>query len=314
MQTALLDWFAQHARDLPWRRTRDPYRILVAELMLQQTQVARVLPKYEAFLAAFPDLATLAAAPTAEVIRCWAGLGYNRRAVNLQRAVQMVLHEHGGVFPRDVALLRQLPGVGPYTAGAVACFAFEQDVAFMDTNIRRVLLRTHYGAAQLDGPGERALLAVAERLVPAGQGWAWNQALMELGALICTATTPACQRCPLRPMCRAYAEWQVADAATILAMGAPLRTQAVQPRRRAAERRADYRSEAPFVGSRRWYRGRIVDLLRMLPPAHALPLADLGAQLKPTFTPDEMAWLEELVQSLVRDGLVVMEDGAVRLP
>ncbi|MBP1467426.1 A/G-specific adenine glycosylase [Candidatus Chloroploca sp. M-50] len=314
MQTALLDWFAQHARDLPWRHTRDPYRILVAELMLQQTQVVRVLPKYEAFLAAFPDLATLAAAPTAEVIRRWAGLGYNRRAVNLQRAVQMVLQEHGGVFPRDVVLLRQLPGVGPYTAGAVACFAFEQDVAFMDTNIRRVLLRTHYGAAQVDVPGERALLAVAERLVPAGQGWTWNQALMELGALICTAATPACQRCPVRPMCRAYGEWQVTDAATILAMGAPLRTQAAQPRQRAAERRADYRSETSFVGSRRWYRGRIVDLLRPLPPERSLPLAELGSQLKPDFTPDEMAWLDELVQGLIRDGLVVMEDGAVRLP
>lgn len=137
LQTALLTWFAENARDLPWRRTRDPYRVLVSEVMLQQTQVDRVIPKYEAFLAAFPTVEALAAAPTAEVIRLWAGLGYNRRAVNLQRAARAVVEERGGLFPHEVEELLRLPGIGPYTAGAVACFAFEQDVAFVDTNIRR---------------------------------------------------------------------------------------------------------------------------------------------------------------------------------
>jgi A/G-specific adenine glycosylase len=137
IQGALLAWFAEHARDLPWRRTRDPYRIMVSEIMLQQTQVDRVRPKYYAFLEAFPNLESLASAPTAEVIRAWAGLGYNRRAVNMQRTAQAVIREHGGQFPRDLAALLKLPGIGPYTAGAIACFAFEQDVAFIDTNIRR---------------------------------------------------------------------------------------------------------------------------------------------------------------------------------
>ena len=149
MRVALLDWFAVFGRDLPWRRTRDPYRIMVSEIMLQQTQVDRVIPKYHAFLEAFPTLEALAAAPTAEVIRAWSGLGYNRRAVNMQRAARAVLDEHGGQFPRDFAALLRLPGIGPYTAGAIACFAFEQDVAFIDTNIRRVVQRLFVGPADL---------------------------------------------------------------------------------------------------------------------------------------------------------------------
>src|SRR5437870_4350265 len=119
---ALLEWFAGHRRDLPWRHTRDPYRIMVSEIMLQQTQVDRVMPKYQAFLELFPSLAALAAAPTAEVIRAWTGLGYNRRAVNMQRAARAILEAHGGQFPRDMAELLKLPGIGPYTAGAIACF------------------------------------------------------------------------------------------------------------------------------------------------------------------------------------------------
>lgn len=210
IQAALLSWFDQHARDLPWRRTRDPYRIMVSEVMLQQTQVDRVVPKYAAFLEAFPTLEALARAPTADVIRAWAGLGYNRRAVNMQRAAQVILNEYAGSFPRDVAALRRLPGVGPYTAGAIACFAFEQDVAFIDTNIRRVLQRVFAGPD--DGAATDAqLLAIAERVLPPGRSWAWNQALMELGALICTGAAPACWRCPLHQQCAAYAAWRTAD-------------------------------------------------------------------------------------------------------
>src|SRR5215475_5527661 len=133
IRAALLDWFVASGRDLPWRHTRDPYWILVAEIMLQQTQVDRVIPKFRAFLERFPTLEVLASAPTAEVIRAWAGLGYNRRAVNMQRTARAVLEDHDGQFPRDLATLLRLPGIGPYTAGAIACFAFEQDVGFMDT-------------------------------------------------------------------------------------------------------------------------------------------------------------------------------------
>lgn len=310
LQERLLAWFAERGRDLPWRRTRDPYRILVAEIMLQQTQVDRVIPKYLAFLEAFPTLEDLAAAPTAEVIRLWQGLGYNRRAVNLQRAARAVRDEHGGAFPREVEALRRLPGVGPYTAGAVACFAFEQDVAFMDTNIRRVLRRALVGPDDAaPAPTDRELLALGQALVPAGRGWAWNQAIMELGALVCTAAAPACRQCPLRPDCRAYAAWAAADEAAILAMGAPAPPAPPARPRRVAERR-----EEPFEGSRRWFRGRLVDALRALPRGAALPLAELGPLLKPGFTPDELPWLRELAAGLARDGLVALEGDAARLP
>src|SRR5262245_55345721 len=171
--------------------------------MLQQTQVDRVVPKYYAFLERFPTLEALAAAPTAEVIRRWSGLGYNRRAVNMQRTARAVLEQHSGAFPHDTAALRMLPGIGPYTAGAIACFAFEQDVAFMDTNIRRVLRRVFASQDDQDA-SEARLLTIAQAAVPPGKGWSWNQAIMELGALICTAAAPACWRCPLRPYCRDY--------------------------------------------------------------------------------------------------------------
>ncbi|NJN17144.1 MAG: A/G-specific adenine glycosylase [Oscillochloris sp.] len=308
LQSALLAWFAANGRDLPWRHTRDPYRILVSEIMLQQTQVDRVIPKYLAFLETFPDVQALAEAPTAEVIRLWAGLGYNRRAINLQRAAQTVWAQYGGQFPRSVAELRALPGVGPYTAGAVACFAFEQDVAFMDTNIRRVLGRLLIGEDDAPRPPDQVLLELGAQLIPAGAGWAWNQAIMELGALICTAAAPACRRCPLRSECRSFADRQAADEALVLTMGevsgAPTRKL-----RRVAERKSE-----PYVGSRRWYRGRIVAALREVPAGATISLADLGPQVKPDYAADDSEWLSELVSGLARDGLVVWEADAVRLP
>jgi len=331
IQPALLAWFAANARDLPWRRTRDPYRVLVAEIMLQQTQVERVIPKYLAFLDAFPTLTALAAAPVSEVIRLWAGLGYNRRAVNLQRAACAVLDAHSGVFPHTVEALRALPGIGPYTAGAVACFAFEQDVAFIDTNIRRVLRRAMVGPdGSTPEPTERELLASGAALVPEGQGWAWNQAIMELGALICTAAAPACRRCPLSAHCRAYAAWVAEDEALVLAMSEDVWTtngakgvwttngakdgegrerEGAKARRRVAERKAE-----PYQGSRRWLRGRIVDALRALPTGATLPLAELGPRVKPDYAPADEPWLRELVASLARDGLTALDGDGARLP
>ncbi|HEU4323888.1 MAG TPA: A/G-specific adenine glycosylase [Roseiflexaceae bacterium] len=303
IQPLLRGWFASHGRDLPWRRTRDPYRVLVSEVMLQQTQVDRVIPKYLAFLELFPSAEALAQAPTAEVIRAWAGLGYNRRAVNLQRTAQAVVEQFGGRFPQDVAELRQLPGIGPYTAGAVACFAFEQDVAFMDTNIRRVVQRVFVGP---EPAPEARLQALAASAVPAGHGWEWNQAIMELGALVCTASAPACWRCPLREHCRDYAARRQTDEQSLLlppAMPAP------RPQKRVAERR-----EAPFVGSNRYYRGRIVDALRQLPPHSPLALVELGQRIKPDFGEADLPWLRGLVDALARDGLIAVEGEAARLP
>lgn len=301
LRERLLAWFRAGARDLPWRRTRDPYAIMVSEIMLQQTQVDRVIPKYEAFLAQFPDVAALADAPTADVIRAWAGLGYNRRAVNLQRAARIVVGEHGGRFPQEVAALRRLPGIGPYTAGAIACFAFEQDVAFFDTNIRRVIARLFFPPDH-ELPGDAQTQALAESLLPHGEAWAWNQGIMELGALICTAAAPACWRCTVSGVCRDYQARLQHDAD-------PFAAPPAVPRRRVAERR-----DAPFAGSSRFYRGRIVDALRGSSPAAPLALADLGPLVKPDYASSDEEWLRRLVAGLARDGLVLIDGDTLRLP
>jgi A/G-specific adenine glycosylase len=194
----LLDWYAREGRDLPWRRTRDPYRILVSEVMLQQTRVDRVAPRYERFLARFADARALAAASAADVIEEWSGLGYNRRALSLRRAAQAVT-ERG--WPRDVDGLRALPGVGPYTAAAVAAFAFGADVAAVDTNLRRVIER-HDGIARTPA----ALAGRAAGLVPAGRAAAFNHALMDLGATVCRPRAPRCGACPVADGCATRGE------------------------------------------------------------------------------------------------------------
>lgn len=299
----LLHWFAANRRDLPWRHTRDPYRIMVSEIMLQQTQVDRVVPKYHAFLEHFPTLQALAEAPTSEVIRMWSGLGYNRRAVNMQRAARAVIEQHNGQFPQDVAALLALPGIGPYTAGAIACFAFEQDVAFVDTNIRRVLQRVFVGLVDDTPANDTALLVIGRAAVPAGQGWLWNQAIMELGALICTAAAPQCWRCPLQPYCRDYAARRNADETVFAQQPAPRR------QRKVAERR-----EAPFANSNRYFRGRVVEVLRGLPAGGRISLVELGHEIKADYTADDSAWLQTLIGGLQRDGLIAVEDEHARLP
>jgi len=280
----LLGWYRQNGRDLPWRRTRDPYRILVSEVMLQQTQVDRVIPKYHAFLERFPSFAELAAASTADVIREWSGLGYNRRAVNLQRTAQAVIERHGGVMPHDPAQLLDLPGIGPYTAGAIACFAYEQDVGFFDTNIRRVLHRLFFGP---EFPRERVttreLQSLAEAVVPIGRGYEWNQALMELGAVQCTSRRPACQTCPVQIHCQAYPVIQSVIA--------------------ALPRGTRKKQEEPFAGSMRYYRGRTIEALRELEDGQTLDLARLGARVRDDFSNEHINWLRDLVEGLSRDGL-----------
>ena len=200
----LLRWFRRHARDLPWRRTRDPYRVLVSEFMLQQTQVARVEAYYHRFLARYPTLEALARAEPAMVRESWEGLGYYRRAANLHRLARTVVDEHGGIVPADPAALVRLPGVGRYTAGAVASFAYERATPAIDTNVARVIRRAFH--PRLGGPGvERRIWETGARLVPRRNGaaaWTFNQAIMELGALVCTARVPRCADCPVRGVCR----------------------------------------------------------------------------------------------------------------
>lgn len=198
----LLRWFRRHGRDLPWRRTRDPYRVVVSEFMLQQTQVSRVEAYYHRFLERHPSLEALAAAPARMVRESWEGLGYYRRATNLHRLAREVVRDHDGVIPSDPEILRQLPGVGRYTAGAVATFAYERPAPAVDTNVARVIRRAFHPRLRRAG-AERRLWEMAAALVPR-QGktaWAFNQAIMELGALICTARVARCDKCPVRPAC-----------------------------------------------------------------------------------------------------------------
>lgn len=201
----LLNWFEAHAADLPWRRTRDPYAIWLSEIMLQQTQVATVVDYYRRFLARFPTVEALAAAPLGDVLKAWEGLGYYARARNLHRAAQWVVAEHGGALPRTAESLRKLPGVGRYTANAIASIAFGEDAVVLDGNVIRVLARLHDIADDVSsGAMQARLWALAESLLPPGRAGDFNQAMMELGRVICKPRRPRCGDCPVRAHCAAW--------------------------------------------------------------------------------------------------------------
>lgn len=200
----LLRWYARHARALPWRGARDPYRVWVSEIMLQQTQVETVIPYYRRWLRRFPTIRALASASLDEVLAEWEGLGYYSRARNLHRAAQKVVAEFGGRLPRDVESLRRLPGIGRYTAGAIASIAFGADAAVLDGNVKRVLARVFdYRKDVKSAQGERELWEIAETLVPKGMAGDFNQAMMDLGATLCAPKAPDCARCPLLGLCAA---------------------------------------------------------------------------------------------------------------
>ena len=283
MHPALTDWSSSSGRDLPWRRTRDPWAVLVSELMLQQTQVSRVLERYRPFLRRFPSPSACAAAPLADLVRAWQGLGYNRRALNLHHAAQVVVERHRGRLPADLDALLALPGVGAYTARAVLAFAFERDVGVVDTNVGRVLARTT--GRRLGWPEAQQL---ATRLVPPGQGWAWNQAMLDLGATVCAKRSPRCPSCPLADQCA----WCLGG-----------RT-GPDP----AERSAGVSSRQPrFEGSDRQGRGRLVDALRRGP----VPLTELAHVAG---WPEDGARAGRVAASLVADGLAVESAGRLALP
>jgi A/G-specific adenine glycosylase len=229
LRRPLLRWYGRSARNLPWRRTRDPYAVLVSEVMLQQTQVSRVLPAYTSFLRRFPTLAALSRASLGDVLRAWSGLGYNRRARDLHRIARLNPRE----LPPTRDALDALPGVGAYTAGAVSCFSRGDRVPFADTNIRRVLGRALLGRIAT----EREAVGLDERLLPRTGADRWHHALMDLGATVCVARTPRCDVCPIAAVCRSRGR---ADPPT--------------PRRKAA-----------FVTSDRRVRGRIIAALRDAP-------------------------------------------------
>ena len=273
MSQAVLTWWEGHRRDLPWRRTRDPWAVLVSELMLQQTQVPRVLPRYEAFMDRFPTPAACAAAPAGEVVRAWAGLGYNRRAVNLHRAATAIVELHGGRLPADLDALLALPGIGPYTARAILAFAFEADVGVLDVNAIRVLARAWGRRTQ----GE------ADDVVPPGNGWAWNQAVLDLGATVCVKRAPRCDRCPILDEC----QWHASGRAEPDPAGPGSR-------------------QSTFAGSDRQGRGRLVDALRLGP-------VDLGALAGVMGWPDDQGRAATVAATLVADGLATFDGASYRL-
>jgi len=204
-QRRLLAWYADHHRDLPWRRTRQPYRVLVSEIMLQQTQVDRVIPKYRQFLRRYPTIRRLARARPEEVRRIWYPLGYNIRPLRLWAIARETVARYGGRLPDDAAALQRLPGIGRYTAGAVLSFAYGLDAAVLDTNVRRVLGRVFLGPRRLARVrGEKTLWDLAEALVPRGRAYDFNQALMDFGATWCTPRKPRCPPCPMKSFCATY--------------------------------------------------------------------------------------------------------------
>lgn len=203
----LLGWYRRHRRDLPWRRTEDPYHILVSEVMLQQTQVGRVVPKYHEFLDRYPTLEALACSAPEEVKRLWHPLGYNVRPLNLHGIAREAVASYGGRLPDDATALRGMRGIGRYTAGALLCFAYGRPVPIVDTNVRRVLGRVFLGPRRLKRlRGQKTMWDLAGTLVPSRHAYDYNQALMDFGATWCTARAPRCAPCPMRTFCAAYSE------------------------------------------------------------------------------------------------------------
>jgi A/G-specific adenine glycosylase len=279
----VLRWWEGLGRDLPWRRTRDPWAVLVCEVMAQQTQVARVVDRWAGFLERYPTAAACAAAPVADVLQLWQGLGYPRRALHLHRCATEVVERHGGELPSDLDALLALPGIGQYTARAVLAFAFERDHGVVDTNTARVLAR--WAGEPL---GARAVQATADAAVPAGRGWEWNQALLDLGATVCTKRAPRCDVCPVATSCA----WRARGGAE---PDPALGTHGVSGR------------QARFEGSDRQGRGRLMAALGA-GPVHRRDVATAMGW------PEDPERAARVAATLVADGLAVEAAGRYALP
>lgn len=279
----LSSWFAINGRDLLWRRTRDPWAILVSEVMLQQTQVSRVAERWPMFMRRFPTPPDCASAPVADVIGLWDGMGFNRRAVNLHRSAVALTVDHEGQVPDSLDELLRLPGVGPYTARAVLAFAFEQSVAVLDTNVGRILARVH--GRRLAPPQAQAL---ADRAVVGNDAWTWNQAMLDVGATICRARSTECDSCPMSRVCR----WRIGGQR--------------QPDPAVASAGVSA-AQGVFEGSDRQGRGRLIAALRQGP----VRLAEAPAI---TAWPDDPERTNRIVDALVADGLAQRDGKWLRLP
>ena len=281
LRDAILTWYAARGRTLPFRGATDPYAILVSETMAQQTQVARAGEAWTRFMVRFPTVDTLAAAAPADVLRAWQGLGYNRRALNLWRAAHVIVEQHGGRVPSDLPALKALPGVGPYTARAIAALAFGLPVGAVDTNVRRVLGRILAGGVGVFGMAQMQI--VADAAVPPDRPGEWTHALMDLGATLCASRRPACEACPAQAWCR----YVTTPAEPVSVAHGPARSAARE-------------TAAAFVTTSRWLRGRIVDRLRDAPDAGwtavDAPIGGHGA-----------AAVETALAALEREGLIELD-------
>ena len=277
LHASIFSWITPRLRQLPWRDTRDPWHVLVSEVMLQQTGVSRAMPKWQVFIDAFATPADCAGAPLGDVLRLWQGLGYPRRARNLQAAARVIVEQHDGLTPSTLDELLALPGIGPYTARAVLAFAFEEDAAVVDTNIARVLARFHGRTLKA-----RDAQQLADDWVPQGEAWLWNQALMDLGATICRPQ-PTCDECPLSEKC----SWRgTGTDPSVGSAGVSV-------------------AQARFEGSDRQARGRLIKQLgECAVPIHAVAeIMDRSAEIA-----------MRLVNDLISDGLIIRQNGELLLP
>jgi len=287
-QKYILGWYEQNQRDLPWRKTRDPYNILVSEVMSQQTQLYRVIPKYEAWIERLPTVQKLARAKVSDVLHFWSGLGYNRRALNLKKTAEVIDKKYNGKFPVTENELLSLPGIGQYTARAVLCFAFDQQIAVVDTNVRKVIwtqfkkelgiknyelggnkdkkkhnsLFVIHGSIAAKKVTDKEIEETAQKLLPKGKAYEWNQALMDYAA-----TTLKKERIPIP-------------------------------------------KQSKFIGSHRYYRGQI---LKQLLQKKRIPIKEIGVYIKKDYTMDEKEWLQKLLDELVVEGFIICKNNIVHL-
>lgn len=327
--TLLFAWFEKHGRVLPWREKnhpkakglvlrdqaiasyftamwrRDPYRVLISELMLQQTQVDRVLPKFEEFLGRWPTVSSLASAKLSEVMIAWQGLGYNRRARFLHEMAKTVVEKHSGSFPETEDELRKLPGIGEYTSRAILTFAFGKDIGVIDTNIRRIFARVMFGV-EVDELGSvpippKEFLRIVDESVPKGKGDPWSQALMDFGALICTAKSPKCLSCPLQKVCEAQQRAK--------REGYDSYTEMLNVQKKNKSKSEIKKPKQKFEETDRYFRGRIVDKLR----EGSTHMEDLRQHMEKNHGLSDRVRFGMLVEQLVIDKLLVIRGSTASL-
>lgn len=278
-QDEILTWYNEHKRDLPWRHTRDPYRILLSEIMAQQTQISRVIPKYEAWLEQFPTIHHLANSSVSEVLTYWHGLGYNRRALNLKRSAEKIVREYDGVFPKTEKELLELPGIGRYTARAILCFAFDEQITVVDTNVRKVILTQFFKSdnskiqtlqcsdtvnhnSEKSKIDEKIIEEMAEQLLPMGKAYDWNQALMDYSSAVLKK-----EKIPVQ-------------------------------------------KQSKYIGSHRYYRSKV---LKVLLEKKKVKIDEIGELIKNDYTEKEKEWLQKMLEQLAKEGFIVIEKETVRL-